>query len=67
MLVRSSNLYSVDYDGASASLTIQFRNGRGYQYYRVPFDEFRSLVGASSVGSYFHAHINGRYEYRQIY
>jgi hypothetical protein len=64
--VQSSDLSAVDFDDWSETLTIAFHSGGVYEYYHVPPSEYDGLVNAGSHGSYFHAHIKGRYSYRKI-
>lgn len=63
--VQSSNLAAVDYWGGT--LTIAFRSGGTYEYYRVPYSEYAGLLNAGSHGKYFHRHIKGRYSYRKVH
>jgi hypothetical protein len=64
--VESSNLRAVDYDPFVAALTIEFRNGGVYEYYRVPYSAYAALMRAESQGKYFHAHIRDRYRHRKV-
>lgn len=64
--VSSSNLRSVGYDEESRTLEIEFHSGGVYEYYDVPAETFRELVQADSRGGYFHDHVRGEYDYRQI-
>lgn len=64
--VSSSNLRSVDYDEGSRTLEIEFHSGGVYEYYDVPAEVFDELVQAGSRGGYFHEHVRGQYEFRQI-
>jgi len=64
--VSSSNLRSVGYDEATQTLEIEFHSGGVYQYSSVPRSVYEGLMGASSHGKYFHAHIKGVYPYRRI-
>lgn len=57
--VVSSNLASVGYEGTT--LYIRFHSGGLYAYYNVPASIYQGLMSASSHGTYFHAHIRGRY------
>ena len=65
--VRSSNLYSVDYDSLSATLIIEFNSGAIYQYYGVPEAIFKGLMAASKKGHYFATFIrHGPYRYQRL-
>ena len=63
--VTSTNLMSVGYE--HGTLEIEFRSGSVYQYYGVPENIYRGLMGASSKGTYHHQHIkNAGFTYKQI-
>ena len=64
--VKSSNLVSVGYDSASRILEIEFGGGSVYRYSGVPPEEHKGLMGASSHGKYFAAHIKGVYRYTRV-
>lgn len=59
--VSSSTLESVGYDEATQSLEVAFRSGAVRQYHPVPMNAYRSLMGASKVGLWFYAYIQGVY------
>jgi hypothetical protein len=61
VLLRSSNLHSVEYDPATSSLTIEFRRGGLYRYSGVPSGIYEGLLGTYSAGRYFHQWIRNRY------
>jgi hypothetical protein len=66
--VSSSNLRSVGYDPRTSTLEVEFMHGGVYSYSNVPEDEYKSLMSASSHGSYFNANIkNGGYPYRKTH
>jgi hypothetical protein len=64
--VTSSNISSVGYDKATQVLEIEFKGGSVYQYFDVPETIYNGLLAASSVGSYFHAHIKNVYQFNQV-
>ncbi|WP_339812118.1 KTSC domain-containing protein [Zunongwangia profunda] len=64
--VTSSNIASIGYDEASATLEIEFLNGSIYQYFDVPQREYEGLMSASSHGSYLAHNIKGRYRYSKV-
>lgn len=64
--VESSNLLSVGYDQATATLEIAFHSGSVYQYTNVPLEIYQELMQASSKGQYFNHEIKGGYAYRKV-
>jgi len=64
--VNSSNIAAVGYDGASQTLTIEFRSGGTYEFYDVPEAVHQGLTQSSSLGSYFQQEIRGRYRYVRL-
>ena len=51
--VSSSNLASVGYEEASATLEVEFVDGGIYQYFGVPSEVHAGLMAAGSHGTYF--------------
>lgn len=64
--VSSSNLASVGYDDATATLEVEFHDGSVYQYFDVPAHDAEGIVNASSVGAYLAAHIKGVFRYARV-
>lgn len=64
--VQSSNLSGVHYDPDTQVLTVEFKNGGQYSYADVPQDEYDSLMGAGSKGSYFNNYIKDSYTARRV-
>ena len=64
--VDSRNISAVGYDSESATLKIQFNNGRAYEYYNVPEYEFDNLMSAGSKGQYANQHIYKVYSQSEI-
>jgi hypothetical protein len=65
-LVASSNLYGVDYEPWSGTLTITFHSGSVYEYYGVPTSVCNGLLTADSPGRFHHENIKNNYSYRRI-
>jgi hypothetical protein len=65
-LVSSSNLYGVDYEPWSGTLTITFRSGAVYEYYGVPPSVCDGLLAAESPGRFHHTHIKYNYSHKRI-
>lgn len=66
VLLRSSNLRSAEYDPSTETLTIAFRSGSAYAYFKVPPTIYDGLLAAYSHGRYHHRWIKNRYRYRRI-
>ena len=62
--VTSSNIKAVDYDSFSSTLTIDFHNGRRYQYHGVPKSMYQQLLCSASKGQFFSSFI--RYHFPTI-
>ena len=59
--VVSSNIHSIGYEDNAEVLTVKFRAGGTYEYYRVPKAEYENLLKAESVGAYFSSKVRGKY------
>lgn len=55
--VQSSNIKSVGYDASTGTLQVEFRNGGLFDYAGVTPEQHAEMMGADSVGRYFHGHI----------
>jgi hypothetical protein len=65
--VSSSSIASVGYDEATATLEIEFHNGRIYQFRGVPPQMAVALRAAPSTGAYFNKYVrNGGYEFTLV-
>ena len=64
--VDSTNLLSVGYDSADGILEVEFRNGRVYEYYRVPEAIYERLLTERSPGEFFSQHIKDQYRFRRV-
>ena len=58
----SSVILAADYDPATRTLEIEFRNHRIYRYLNVPPAAFAALRTADSAGHYFATEIRNDYE-----
>ncbi|MDP3561706.1 MAG: KTSC domain-containing protein [Legionellaceae bacterium] len=58
----SSNIDFFGHNPESDSLFFQFRNGTTYIFKGVPIDILKAAQEHESIGSFFHAHIKGKYE-----
>ncbi|MFA5048586.1 MAG: KTSC domain-containing protein [Patescibacteria group bacterium] len=64
--ITSSIIDSIGYDAELQILEIQFKRGAIYQYFNVPFDVYKELMSAKSIGSYFMKNINKKYVHKRI-
>ena len=64
--VSSSNIRSIGYDAQNLILEVEFTSYDMYQYYGVSETVYRSLMNASSYGSYLNQNIKDRYRYSKI-
>lgn len=63
--VKSSFLAAIGYSPASATLEVEFKSGRIYQYTGVAPEVHKALIGAESVGKYYSLAISGQYDTRR--
>ena len=64
--VSSSNIASIGYDSDSQTLEVEFHSGGVYQYFDVPQHVYDAFISADSPGSYFAAHIKGKYRFSKV-
>lgn len=62
----SSNIDRIGYRDRQATLEIHFHSGGHYQYFDVPRFVFDGMLGADSVGKYFHRCIKGFFTSRKL-
>ena len=60
--LKSSLFSSTDYDEASKTLTLHFRNGETYSYPDVSPDTFHNLIHAQSAGQFFQKNIRPHFQ-----
>ena len=60
-VVDSSNLRSVGYDRATATLEVEFKNGGIYRYGDVPAETWNQLRHAESIGKFFQDHVRDHF------
>jgi lysyl-tRNA synthetase class 2 len=57
----STHISQVDFDDQTDTLTVEFVDGRTYDYMNVPPSVARDFQNAGSAGQYLNRHIKGRY------
>jgi KTSC domain len=62
----SRTVASAGYDDRSATMELEFVEGRIYRYFVVPRSVFDALLSADSVGRFFQEHIRDVYPYERI-
>ena len=64
--VVSSNIASVGYSVEKKVLEIEFVNETIYRFFDVPLGVHAGLLGARSVGQFFHANIKNKYQFSKL-
>jgi hypothetical protein len=63
---QSSTIRSISHQSETNTLLVEFKSGGTYEYSGVDKETFNEFVSQSSVGSYFHKTIKGKYEARKL-
>lgn len=63
--VQSTNVKSIGYDPASATLEVEFASGV-YRYFDVPASVAEDFLNSSSKGRYFAIAIKGRFSSHKV-
>lgn len=58
----SGNIARLSYDDEKGNLMIEFRSGKFYRYYDVPYDTWNKLIEAPSAGQFFNGNIRGKFK-----
>jgi len=66
LIVKSSALISVGYEGTTQVLQVQFKDGRVYEYEQVPPGFYMEMMTAPSIGKYFFENIAESFPYHSI-
>jgi len=61
----SSHIGQVQFDENTDTLTVEFSDGRIYDYMNVPASVARSFQAAGSAGAFFARQIKGRFAYEE--
>jgi hypothetical protein len=64
--VSSTSIRSIGYDPDNEILEIELRRGGIYQYFQVPPEAHRSLVGATSIGGHYTKFIKPIFQFRKV-
>lgn len=62
----SECLTFIEYDRTTRILTVEFRTGRTYKYYRVPYRVVNAMRRTKSVGRYFVKNVRSAYTYEEV-
>ena len=60
--IESSTIKYVDYDRSSHTLKIAFPDKPSKHYVEVPHEVYDALITSGSPGTYYHDHIEGKYD-----
>jgi KTSC domain len=64
--VVSTNVRSIGYDAASATLEVEFQNSFIYQYYNVPAQVYEALMASPSKGQFLNSQIKNMYAFSRV-
>jgi KTSC domain len=64
--LESRTVATAGYDDPSATMELEFVEGRVYRYFVVPRSVFDGLLSADSVGRFFQENIRDVYPYERI-
>jgi hypothetical protein len=64
--VKSTNLAEVGFEKETGTVEVKFVGGEIYRYGGVPEELYQSMLGASSVGSFFAQYIKRAYPARKV-
>ena len=62
----SSNIASYAYSPTRSVLTIEFKNGKFWEYERVPYLVFHQMKNAESKGQFFSQRVKPYYSGREV-
>ena len=62
----SSQIKEFGYDAASNTLAVRFKSGGEYHYNGVPQETFDAMHKSSSIGSFLHTKIKGKFDFKKI-
>lgn len=57
----SSQIEIAQYNASTETLRIAFKRGGAYEYANVPLTTWEAYKAASSIGSFFHSDIKGKF------
>ena len=63
---QSSSLKRFSYERKEKTLMVEFKDGRGYEYYDVPESVFKEMVAAPSKGQFYIYEIRDDYEFSRV-
>lgn len=61
--VYSSHVARIGYDDASATLRVEYTNGRAVEYVEVSPATADSVMSAPSIGAALHSHVRGKHKH----
>lgn len=65
--VQSSSIKALHYDKEQHKLTIEFKQGKHYQYSDVPEYMYIRLIQAKSIGKFFNDNIKLKYPFSEFF
>ena len=62
----STVIKTIDYNAATATLTIRFVSGSLYEYYDVPQEVYDAFKAFREKGVFYNEHIKGKYRFARV-
>jgi hypothetical protein len=63
--VESEAVNSIGYEAENQILAVEFREGRVYDYIKVPEETYRELMKADSIGNFVSTRIKPHFKFRR--
>lgn len=66
--VDSSAATDIDYDVKTRVMTVKFKNGRTYEYSKIPQDLYEQIIHAPSIGAFLNRNVvkNPAYPFKEL-
>jgi hypothetical protein len=64
--IDSTAIARVGYDAARQILRLEYKNGRTYDYFKVPPTIYKQLLNAESAGEFVNLEIKPDYDYSEV-
>lgn len=62
----STNVSRTEYNEEKQIMTVEFKNGKRYEYYDVPVNVWTESLATDSIGKFIQLKIKGNYTYKAL-